>query len=75
MVQSKIEEKARLRDRSSEIHEDIERNSETLNKQIEELCSEVNVEESSSQESVVASDDESDTEESVKLESPQKFVS
>ena len=75
VVQSKIEEKARLRDRSIEIHEDIERNSETLNKQIEELCSEVNVEESSSEESVVASDDESDTEESIKLECPQKFVS
>ena len=75
VVRSEIEEKARLRDRSIEIHEDIERNSETLNKQIEELCSEVNVKESSSEESVVASDDESDTEESVKLKSPQKFVS
>ena len=75
VVQNKIEEKSRLRERSSELHEDIERSSETLNKQIEELCSKVNVDESSSEESVVASDDESDTEDSRKLESPQKFVS
>ena len=74
-VLNKVEEKARLRDRSIELLEDIERNNETLDKKIEELRSEVNAEQSSSEESVVASDDESDIEESSNLESPKKFAS
>ena len=74
-VQSKLEERTRLRDRSIELYEESERDKETLNKQIEELCSKDNPEQSSSEESVVGAGDESDAEESLKVDPPQKFVS
>ena len=74
-VQSKSEERTRLRDRSIELYQESERDKEALNKQIEELCSKDNPEQSSSEESVVGAGDESDAEESLKVDPPQKFVS
>ena len=74
-VQSEIEERTRLRDRSIELYQESERDTEALNKQIEELCSKDNPEQSSSEESVVGAGDESDAEESLKVDPPQKFVS
>ena len=75
-VQDKVEERARLRDRSIELCEESERDKVTLDRQIGELlCSKDNPEQSSSEESVVGAGDESDTEESLKVDSPKKFVS